>query len=77
MSRVPKYRADVKGNVRANILDFEATLRGEIRNADYFVVDVTDTDAYREYECYLTDAEMEAAFRKVAGHKSFATKETA
>ena len=77
MSRIPKYRDDVKGSVRANIRDFEATLRGEIRNADDFVFDVTDTNAYREYECYLTDAEMEAAFRKIAGHKSIATAEAA
>ena len=61
----PKYRADIVGNVKGCIADFECGIRGELSNADNeFIFDVADTSNYEEWKDYLTLAEMKAAFKR-------------
>lgn len=64
MSRVPRYREDTKGNLRALLDECTATMAGEIRNADFFVVEFADlTNSVREYEELLTDTELARCFK--------------
>lgn len=61
----PRYRADVKGNVANLIADFEATCRGEIEHGETFVFTWQDCErAVEEYQDYLTEREMAAAFKR-------------
>lgn len=59
--RMLKYRYDIKGEVRAVIQEFKDSLRVEILNAECFTFGVEETEAWKEYSNYLTDAEMRKA----------------
>ena len=65
-TRAPKYRADIKGQVAIYIAEFEASVRAEINNpeSDTFLFCVEDAHAYAEYSDYLTEHEMQAAFKR-------------
>lgn len=60
----PKYRADIKGEVANYISDFEASCRGEMEHSDDFIFAWQDCRAVEEYQDYLTDKEMAAAFKR-------------
>jgi len=63
-ARIPKYRADIKGEVATIKQEARDTYANEISNGDSFPSDdFTDYDAYREYEKYLTDTKLKAAFK--------------
>lgn len=65
MNTSPKYRADIAGNVAAIKADCVAMFRGEIQQADHFIVAHEDcTSTLGEYSQYLTDAELRACFKK-------------
>ena len=60
----PKYRADVKGHLREVMEDCVALMRGEIREADCFLMTAEDCEtAQREYSQYLTQAELTRCFK--------------
>lgn len=62
---MPKYRADVAGNLAGIKEDCIATFRGEMNNADCFIIDMEDCEnTMREYGDYLTVAELRACFKK-------------
>jgi len=58
----PIYRAEAKGMIREFVADFVATYTGEV--SDEFTFSfydpelVRETNAYKEYSLWLTDAEM-------------------
>ena len=65
MGTVPRYRADITGQVANFIADFEATVRGEIEHSDNFIFAVEDCEhAVTEYKDYLTEREMATAFKR-------------
>ncbi len=72
--RTPIYRQDVlnAGTLRATKEEFASILEHQIAGADFFIMSPQDAPSYEEYAQYLTDAEMNAIFRKVAGHKAIA-----
>lgn len=62
--RIPKYRDDIKGNVRAILADCTQLMKGEINHADFFMVQAEDcTLAMQEYRDLLTDAELARCFK--------------
>lgn len=64
MPRVPKYRGDTRGNLRSLLDECTATMAGEIRHADFFCIEFSDCSlSVREYEDYLTDAELARCFK--------------
>jgi hypothetical protein len=63
MARVPKYRADVKGNVAKLIEEATDVFWNNIHSDDCFVFCVEDCASYDEYFDYLTDAELARAFK--------------
>lgn len=60
----PKFRADIKGEVKVYIHEFELAVSNELRTADEFIIEVEDTGAFAEYLDYLTCAEMASAFKR-------------
>lgn len=60
----PKHRADVAGNIKASIADFEHGVRNELEHSGEFLFAVEDTHNYDEWKDYLTLAEMRAAFKR-------------
>ncbi len=61
----PKYRSDVKGQLREVMEDCVALMRGEIREAECFLMSVEDcTTAQKEYGDYLTAAELARCFKR-------------
>ena len=60
----PRYRADIKGEVRTFLAECTASMRGEIQSASDFILTPEDTAAWDEYADYLTPAEMRRAFRQ-------------
>jgi len=60
----PKYRADCKGQMKATKDDCVASMRGNIANADCFILLAEDCECYDEYAQYLTTAELSACFKK-------------
>jgi hypothetical protein len=63
----PKYRDDIKGQVRENIQDCEQAMRNELVHGGDFSLTAEDTSAWDEYRDMLTEAEMRAAFKRAAG----------
>jgi hypothetical protein len=62
--RVPKYREDIKGHVRAIKSECVDLMAGEIKHTDCFIMCWDDcTLAVQEYTQYLTDAELAACFK--------------
>jgi len=66
----PRYRDDIKGEVRAFKADFADSIHGEITNSeDGFLLfcweDLMETNAWREYADYLTEAELKKITNKV------------
>lgn len=61
----PRYRADIVGNIKASIAEFEDSVRGELANPERmeFLLAVEDSQAYQDWKDYLTEAEMKAAFK--------------
>lgn len=60
----PKYRDDIKGEVARIKSECVDTFRGEIANADDFIVLPEDaTNTMREYADYLTQAELAQCFK--------------
>lgn len=60
----PQYRADIAGNVKAAIQDFECCVRGELDTRDAFIFEVEDTDNYEDWKDLLTLPEMKSAFKR-------------
>lgn len=76
---MPKYREDIKGNVKETIKEFLDSLNGEITHEDaafFFGTkeEIRETDSYREYSDYLTDAEMIKAAKKISLKRNPTTK---
>lgn len=60
----PRYRADIAGNVKECIADFECGVRSELSNSDNFIFAVEDTGNFEQWKDFLTRAEMNAAFKR-------------
>ena len=64
MNTQPQYRADIAGNVKASIEDFECGIRNEMAHSDDFIFAVTDSHNFEQWKDYLTLAEMTSAFKR-------------
>jgi hypothetical protein len=63
-ARVPKYRADAKGELSKYKADCIAHMRSEIARADFFVMSWDDCEsAVSEWSPFLTDAELACCFK--------------
>ncbi len=60
----PRYRDDIKGNVKAHIADCEQSMRNQITHSEDFILTAEDCPAWAEYQDTLTAAEMRAAFKR-------------
>jgi hypothetical protein len=60
----PKYRADIAGQVKEFIADLEIACRSELAHGDNFTLSVEDVPAYADYKDWLTEREMQAAFKR-------------
>lgn len=68
---MPKYRADIAGNIKGVMEDCVALMRGELRDADFFMAEAADCEsAMREYGDYLTAAELARCFERAKSTKA-------
>lgn len=64
MSKAPRYRADIKGQVADIKRDCLDAMRAGIQHADDFIFTAEDCPCYAEYADYLTARELEQLFQQ-------------